>query len=36
MKYCSCCGAIMENNGNDDDDLQAGERFYNFYFLSFL
>lgn len=20
MKYCSCCGAIMENNGDDDDE----------------
>ena len=27
-KYCPECGAKMENNGDDDDDLQAGERFY--------
>lgn len=20
MKYCSCCGAKMENNGDDDDE----------------
>lgn len=20
MKYCSCCGAIMENNRDDDDE----------------
>lgn len=26
--YCQACGAIMENNGDDDDDLQAGEKFY--------
>ena len=27
-KYCPECGAKMENNGDDDNDLQAGERFY--------
>lgn len=27
-KYCPECGAKMENNGDDDDDLQAGEKFY--------
>lgn len=27
-KYCPECGAKMENNGDDDDDLQAGETFY--------
>lgn len=27
-KYCPNCGAKMENNGDDDNDLQAGERFY--------
>lgn len=27
-KYCPECGAKMENNGDDDDDLQVGERFY--------